>query len=311
MDKLGTWREGYLLPGPASGNADLGHDDEADGDDHVDDGDEASPGLPGTGELVRSDEDGEETEVGRQLALEDLLGSRPPAVLLRIGDGDPVTVRVCAAPASPAEAEALELLRQFVVRRFTDGRPHFTEDEWDQLLGHADAPLTRRLTLLLRLAVKANEKVGLGGPDEGGGAAFTPHDVGLERFANKFAALPDGTPFSIRLLLLDERGRPGGDTFFDRLPDAVRLLALRRALGRERATGVAVSDNEIRAEIQQALEELLGAEVPKPTVNQVRRQLRDHFRRNRLGDLFPNQTSRQQKYDENPPPSSPGLKGGS
>ncbi len=66
---------------------------------------------------------------------------------------------------------------------------------------------------------------------------------------------------------------------------------------RERQKGVAVSDHEFRDEIQHALEELLGMEVPKPTEDQVRRRLRDNFKRKGLGDLFPNQAARQREHD--------------
>jgi hypothetical protein len=150
--------------------------------------------------------------------------------------------------------------------------------------------------------------VSLGADDESG-AKFTPHDVGLERFANKFAALPDGTPFSLRLLLLDQRGREASDHFFDQLPEAVKLLALRRALQQERAKGIAVSDNAFRDDLQRALEELLGTPVPKPTEDHVRRRLRDHYNRKGLGDLFPNQRERQREYERLSAASSTELAG--
>jgi hypothetical protein len=322
MDDLDTWQERGLLPGAVPLGGDLGYDDEADGDQLSDVGEDSDQEGPGAAEVGRAEEEEDRADrraTRRWLTLEDLLGSRPQVVWLRldVGGGD-VAVRSCAAPTNPEAAQALELLRVFVARCFRDGRAHFTPAEWAELLGQSPAPLTRRLTLLLRLAVKANAKVGLGADGgvgrpapsaEGAGAAFTPHDLGLERFAHKFAALPDGTPFSLRLLLLDQRGRERGGHFFDHLPDAVKLLALRRALHRERTRGEAVSDNNFRELLQEALEELLGTPVPRPTEDQVRRRLRDNFKRKGLGDVFPNQSARQQQYDRarrgSPDPAAP------
>jgi hypothetical protein len=70
---------------------------------------------------------------------------------------------------------------------------------------------------------------------------------------------------------------------------------LRRAL--ERKNGIAVSDYDFRAAIRVALEELLGTSVPRPTEDQVRRRLRDNFKRRGLPDVFPNQRDRQCAYD--------------
>lgn len=297
-EELSIWQERRVLAGALAGNTDLGYDEEADSDQLIVEEDETDSGESGAGDVPSTMEAEEETEVRREFTLGDLLGSRPPVVLLRLRlEGEELTVSSCAAPASREAKEALELLQQFVARCFRDGRTHFRDVEWAELLGCEPAPLTRRLMLLLRLAIKASEKVAFGEGGTESGEAFTPHDVGLERFANKFAALPDGTPFSIRLLLLDQRGRERGEHFFDQLPDAVKLLALRRALQRERERGTAVSDNDFRDEIQHALQELLGTDVPKPTEDQVRRRLRDNFKRKGLGDLFPNQTSRQREYD--------------
>jgi hypothetical protein len=239
-------------------------------------------------------------EQGR-VTLNDLLGSRPPVVLLRMDcEGGEVKVLPCATPSSDRAKEALELLRRFVEQRFKDGRRNFTDDEWAELIGDQEQETRpgKRLTLLLRLAVKAGEKASLG---EGKGATFTPNDIGLERFANKFAALPDGTPFSIRLLLLDERGKnksgkDGG--YFARLPRAVTFLALERALQREERVEKpeAVSDYAFCPSLRDELEKLLGAEQELPGEEDVQR-LREWLTRNGLGDRFPNQRERKRKYE--------------
>jgi hypothetical protein len=215
MEELGTWDESALRAGACAPGGDLGYDDEADGDTRMVDGEDGD--AAGSAADFIPPEEPDHEEQPRTVTLADLLGSRLPVVLLRLDcAGEEVTVRTCAGALSREAREALGLLEQFVTRCFNQGRANLEPQEWDGLLGRAPAPLTRRLTLLLRLAVKANEKVPLG---EDTGAAFTPHDIGLERFAGKFAALPDGTPFSIRLLLLDQRGRERGNNFFDQLPD--------------------------------------------------------------------------------------------
>jgi hypothetical protein len=281
------------LPGPIPGNGDMGTDDEADSDSHLAEEGEEGDAAP-CAELVDPPEQDDRAATPR-LPLSALIGSRLPAVLLRLErTAEGVAVRTCAAPASDEARMALKLLAAFVAQRFDKGRAGLDAAEWEELLGATpDAPLMRRMILLLRLAVEAGEKVSLG---EESKAAFTPHDIGLERFAAKFAALPDGTPFSLRLLLLDKRGRERSDTFFDRLPDAVKFLALRKALLRERQEGQAVSDYDFCTSIQKALEELLGFKVERPTEDQVRRRLRDNFKRRGLAHVFPNQRERQQAY---------------
>lgn len=297
FEELSTSQDTALLPGPPSPGRDLGHDEEADGDQLLDDGEDSECGEPAGEDLPPNDEADEEMQSARELALSGLLGSRPPVVLLRLRlENGELVVRSCARPAKHEGDQALELLRELVTRCFRAGRDHVTEEEWNQLLGTAPATLLRRLTLLLRLAIKGSEKVGFGKDEK---AVSTPRDIGLERFANKFAALPDGTPFSLRLLLLDQRGRPSdSNDYFDQLPDAVKLLALRRALQSERRRKVAVSDLEFCGNIQDALEELLGAEIPMPSEDRVRRGLRDNFKRKGLGNPFPNQRDRQRTYDQ-------------
>jgi hypothetical protein len=303
MEAIDAPAEAHALPGLAAVNGDLGPDDEAEGDVVADDGDVSGSGEPGAGDVVLTEEVEPTARGPRQLSLDDLLGSRPPVVLLRVDcvKGE-VKVRPCAAPSFPPAALALDLLTRFVGQRFQDGRPKLTDEEWNELIGGEAAPLGKRLTLLLRLAVKPGEKVSLG---EGTGAAFTPNDIGLERFANKFAALPDGTPFSIRLLLLDERGKKksGGDGgFFSRFPKALTYLALQRALQRECVKEEAVSDYEFGRSLRDALEELLGTDLPMPGEEDIQR-LREGLKRNGLGHRFRNRAERQRQYDSRP--SSP------
>src|SRR5262249_59020735 len=127
----------------------------------------------------------------------------------------------------------------------------FSAEEWHDLLHGGTASLGKRLLLLSRLAVAADTRI------ESAKVPFIPHDRGLERFQSKIAALPDGLPFSLRLLLLDRRGKrqPRRDPFLD-LPDVLLLLAGRRALALERHGGRVHSDYEFCPVLRKALREL-------------------------------------------------------
>src|SRR5262249_6918254 len=120
---------------------------------------------------------------------------------------------------------------------------------------------------------------------------FIPHDRGLERFQSKIAALPDGLPFSLRLLLLDRRGKRQlrRDPFLD-LPDPLLLLAVRRALALERETGRMHSDYEFGPLLRRALGEL-GVPLPSAPTEEQMRTLRERRAWQRLR-LFPNARAR-------------------
>jgi hypothetical protein len=318
IEELGTWKESRRLPGSAAGNADLGFDDQAEGDDQLDD--ESGSGEPGEVIVPDLDDADDEADDTRSLTLADLLGSRPPVVLFRVDAADErVTVRPTTLPVSRRVLQGLELLGRLVEVSFEEGRAKFKAEEWDQLLGRVHASPKRRLLLLLRLAIKPGDPIRFA-EEQGGG--YTPTDLTLERFANKFAALPDGTPFSLRLLLLDERGRKSGEndvealfdvtdnagtvsrtesyanTVLNALPDALKLLVLRRALALEEETGKADDDAEFCRYVQKAFKEVIGAKVKMPDQRQVQRLRSDWLKRNGLGHHFPNRRERQRKYDE-------------
>ena len=292
-------------PGALPGREDLGRDDESDGDQILDDAEDAGTealALPPPDEGAHAGAD----VVGPGMTLRSLIGSRPPVVLLRLAEeGGQIRARACAAPPSADAREALEELRLFVESLFQNGRAQFTPEEWARLLGTAPAALFDRLLLLARLAISGSAKVvvadyqkeqaaeGAGGP---AGYQFTPNDRGLERYANKFAALPDGTPFGIRLLLLDERGRKAANPNpLQQLPAAVKLEVLRRALEAEAHEGKADTDNAFRDRLQEALRSL-GIDQAKPTEKHVQ-DFRQYLKRNDLGHLFPNAPERQRAYD--------------
>jgi hypothetical protein len=221
-----------------------------------------------------------------RVALADLLGARPPVVHLRISEErGQIRVRVCARPWTETAAAALEELADFLQSVFETGRPRFSNEEWHDLLYGPTVPLGQRLLLLSRLAVAADM------PIESAKVPFIPHDRGLERYQSKIAALPDGLPFSLRLLLLDRRGKRNRrrDPFLD-LPDALLLLAVRRALALERQAARVHSDYEFGPLLRKALAELGVALASAPSEEQVR-TLRERRAWQRLG-LFPNARSR-------------------
>jgi hypothetical protein len=234
------------------------------------------------------------------IALTDLLGSRLPVVLFRlVRDGDTVTAQATAAPRSGSAAEALEELRVFLEDRFHSGRQELLEPrEWERLLGTEPAPVLERLLLLGRLAVGSNTHLMLA-DGTGGHVSFTPHDRGLGRYAGKFAALPDGMPFSLGLLVRDGRGRRKENSHpFDRLPEAIKFLGIRQALAAEAVQRTACDDNTFRSQLRDALASL-GLVVDKPTEDHVVR-FRETLKRHDLGHLFPNARARQKEYDNRP-----------
>jgi hypothetical protein len=221
-------------------------------------------------------------------------------------------------PPTPAAAESLGELRGLLAFLFHTARQMFDTDDWARLIGTRAASPAQRLVLLSRLAVAGNASVEFGYHEKHGtdpmapwvetwiGEArtereqttdyrFTPNDRGQERYVSKFAALPDGTPFSIRLLLLDKRGRPDNHPF-KRLPLAVKLQALRSVLDREQQHGQVFGYERFREELQRALDEL-GIAIDRPTWAHVK-NLFETLARAGLGKIFPDGKERQRRYDE-------------
>jgi hypothetical protein len=154
------------------------------------------------------------------------------------------------------------------------------------------------LLLLTRLAVRGSTKVQLAQK-----VAVKPNDRGLARYAGKFAVLPDGLPFSLRLLLEDGQGKgqrdPGGprEWSFGDLPDAIQLQALRAALAAEAQTREAVKDEEFA--------DLLDAALKRLDIHLDRRtgltrkhvvNLRAKLEYQDLARLFPNRMERQEQW---------------
>lgn len=260
-------------------------------------------------------DDGEEAGLG----LAPLLGARPPVVLLRLEaalDGVRARRLVAPRPEVPGEADVLAELAAFVEGRFRHGRETLPADAWDRLVGTKPAAPLRRAALLASLAAPASAPLADGQPG-------TPNDRGIEQFRGKFAALPDGMPFSLRLLIQDGRGKKkgtaeddGGPVRFSGLPWFVRLQALARALRDEerevrRAGAVdpaVLTDEEFTRRLHDAVTVLLGGDLPvrRPAVSdltELRRtlkQLGEKLQSDGLAGLFPNSKDRAAGYRAQP-----------
>jgi hypothetical protein len=210
-------------------------------------------------------------------------------------NNETIQVRPLVRPRARTR-EALEELCRLLEERFLEGRRLLTPLEWNQLIGTEAATISSRLVLLSRMAIAGQTQVPLPG-----GASFVPNNRGLERYVGKLALLPDGTPFTIRLLLKGSqsgrRSRANPDLAnhpFGRLPEAVKLLALRRALRQEQLESQARTDEEFRALLGNALLEL-GLPMKRPYWKHVE-MLRSSLKRKGLGDIFPNAPQRQAQY---------------
>jgi hypothetical protein len=271
---------GLLLPG-----TDLGPEDDAEDDllPEDDDGEAAALALD------------EAAAPASRVTLADLLGSRPPVVHLRLSEHDGnVDVALCARAWSPAVAETLEELRELLLYLFTVRGVQFNQEEWEALLWGQNASPGGRLLLLSRLAVTADTLI------EPARVPFRPNDRGLKRYHGKIAALPDGMPFSMRLLLLDLRGKrqthspqATASGFLD-LPDAVLLLALRRAFAAEAKEKKAHSDYHLGPVLRTILAEMGITLSARPSEEEVR-TLRERRNWKKLG-LFLNARQRQRLY---------------
>ena len=283
-------RLGYTA-GPEQFNDDLGWDDidDADGDLMVDESDEPDSHDPQW--IGDEEQDVAPPEDGRLPTLEDVIGSRNPAVLIRLDRLNANMVVGQIVRTSAEVTEALNWIRLVAQNAFNQGRQRFDDVEWEQLLGSQPASPQRRLALLARLHVDRAVQ------------ARIAQDHSLPRY-DKFAVLPDGTAFSIQLLFRDRRGRPArtgtesGEHGFDQLPEAIKFDVYRSVLDDERAgrlrdeKGKALQDADVFREMVKRLQEDSLLEDP-PHPGRWAGTLRNYRNRFRQGRLSKN----LQQYD--------------
>jgi len=119
--------------------------------------------------------------------LHALLGSRKPVLAARLLKQNPDGSIQWQEQAEAAREKAKSVI-ETVQDIFEQGANKLTPDEWDSLFAPPPSPSPDlRWTFLVRLAVKPVGKEG--------------------DLRDQFVALPDGTPFSLRLLLIDQRWR--------------------------------------------------------------------------------------------------------
>jgi hypothetical protein len=253
---------------------------------------------------------------GRTLHLRDLIGSRPPLVLLQLEEAEDGSIRACPLVGErPGNAEVLKVVRGLVESRFRAGQELLSAEEWGRLLGRIPAGAAERSDLLARLAVTGGASFTLPSDGKTPETNQTPNNIGLDRFTGLFAALPDGTPFSIRLLLkgLTRRGRFNvkdddlKDHPFGRLSHEQRLRAVLQALqieereiAEQAAKGAPIqawTNDQLRDYLPQSVKELFGLDMPVPTSTHLK-NLKDALIRHGRAGAFPNQRARQKRYVE-------------
>jgi hypothetical protein len=213
--------------------------------------------------------------------MQAILGSRKPVVAARLVEwmpdgsvrveplGDETPVRKVKNSAGKAErvARALERILDLGSRRLSD-------EEWALLFSRQPAQPDNRWILLVRLATEPKDKEG--------------------ELRDQFAALPDGTAFSMRLLLPSKQGgrRTGKSAeatdapralSFNRLPDVARLLPLVEVL---RRLGSEVTPKEFATDLDREVGRL-GLSVRGITAKDVTDRLFTKIRDNGGGRWLP------------------------
>jgi hypothetical protein len=233
----------------------------------------------------------------RAWARDALLRGRAPVVAVRLRDaGEHAVPHPTLTPRGEPARAMLDNLCDFLRDRFgPPGRALFPDAaEWAKLLGRTPARPAERLALLARLTVTGQHEFA-----RTSGGSVKASDVGLGHYRYKFAALPDGVPFSIGLLLAGGKtgakgsGAGAGCPTFETLPVGLRLLALAAALRRERDEEHVRGDDLFRVLLRDEAARLLGnPSLPAVPVTVVRR-FREWLERNGRGDLFPGAPDRR------------------
>jgi hypothetical protein len=228
-------------------------------------------------------------------AWESILASRKPVVAVQINgrkvDGT-LDVEILADDRTGPRGQMLTRLQEILEDLFVAATKakKLTDDEWAQLFAVEAPDPDCRWQLLLRLGREETDTPGKEETDDPG------------KVRNQFVALPDGTSFSMRLLLLDRRGRAraaaateeeDGTVAFARLPDVVRLNALQRAMDVEaQQPQVCPTDASFAPLLTEELRKL-DIRVGQLTDDDVS-GFREKLNKTGAKGLFPNSRGRQQ-----------------
>lgn len=200
-------------------------------------------------------------------SMRDVLGARKPLVALRVTQEHNIP-RVEILAASPEAISKLQGIKEFVEGRFRAGKELLNPEKWDRLLSCSKPSPDDRWSSLVRLATKPTEA--------------------QAKWRDRFVALPDGTAFSMRLLLLDRRGGSrrseapscdlAGQIDFARIPDVVKLRCWEDAL---LAYGeLAWTDTKFARQLQAVLENReIPATLTHRHISRLREKLDNHARR--------------------------------
>jgi hypothetical protein len=199
-----------------------------------------------------------------------VLGSRRLVVAARITGATDDGVTLVLQTDRPGSRT--QLLKSAVERIFRHGKNLLLPDQWSLLLastppGGADP----RWPLLLKLAVEPQGEEG--------------------NLRNQFVALPDGTPFSMRLLLATMRGGRGrkaegvSGVAFGQLPEVAKLFPLIVVL-RQLDTDQGITPKDLAARVEEAAKEV-GLPISGLTGKDVTDRLFELIRRNGGEHLLP------------------------
>ena len=131
------------------------------------------------------------------------LAGRRSRILFRlvVSEEGELNAILCVKPRKEAAEKALEELQADVMEIFRRAQKEFTDNEWGEMIGTIQADPVRRLTLIIKAAVPGSKLF----ENQNGTGQHCPTDRTLSQY-DKFAALPDGTPFNPRLLFPGKRG---------------------------------------------------------------------------------------------------------
>jgi hypothetical protein len=213
-----------------------------------------------------------------------VFGSRRPFVAVRLlrRNEDGSVVADIQADGPPAKAGRL---KDAVERIMGSGAGRLDAGEWAELFrDDTPADADRRWALLLRLAATPQGT-------EGG-------------LRDQFVALPDGTAFSMRLLLIDGRGGGTGPGAigFAQLPHVVQIEALKKALSQESQEGRFRKDEELAGLLSEKARDM-GLKVDDgkaATVSDLRKKLKNNGGR----AMLPTEKERTQMHKAGRPPAT-------